>query len=1061
MSLLRPALLAVLALAACRNADPDKPGIPDADGDGYDELVDCDDENEAVHPDADEVCDGLDNDCDGTFDLDVVDGDTFYTDGDGDGYGDPDAPVVACERVNGLVENATDCDDTREDVHPSADESDCTDPTDYNCDGSVSYADEDGDGYAACEDCDDTDRAVHPSAVEVCDDVDNDCDGDIDGGAIDAETWYADVDDDGYGDPDASAEACDPAEGYVANATDCDDTDATLNPDTLWHADGDGDGYGSASSAVLSCEPPAGFVADATDCDDADADVFPGAPEPDCTDPTDYDCDGTTAYADVDGDGAAACEDCDDTAPPVHPGATEVCDGVDNNCDGSEDGAVDAPTWYADVDGDGYGDPALGVTACTSPPSYVVDGSDCDDTAGTVHPGADEHCDGVDEDCDRVADDSPVDPTTWYADADGDGYAGGALTLDACSAPAGYLATADDCDDLDPALSPETVWYHDGDHDGYGDPADTLTTCAAPAGYLLDASDCDDTDPALSPETLWYADADADGYGDAASPTAACLTPAGYVADATDCDDAAPTAHQGAVEDCDGLDNDCDGVADEPHLVEDFDDPVDPAVVSLNGTAVQGFDYVAREGWLQLTDASTDQAGAAFLTAPVGSSSWYAAFSINISGGSEGDGLALAFLNSSDPTVVGRTGGGFGFKDLDGYAVALDTYNAADRWLLVDGLAGTEHTAPGNDAVDPVWNTGWRDVEVWFDAGDVTVMVDDAHPVRWQLDPATQPWAAAQLLGVTAGTGSATQQHLVDDLFLGCAPDQDFDYDGFDKHEDCDNVDPTVYPGAPDAWGDGVDQDCDGIDGADADGDGNASVASGGTDCDDADAAISYGTSTCPAASCADIAATVEGAVDGIYTLDSAALGPVDMACDLSGGGWMLVFKKSTGVTNDPYDLWVSGDLNATDTTLMDRDGESADFASPWYKQHWADVAEVRVEVLEGGEPVQWMEYAPAGADDLSWYDQAHLTGSSYTDLVSAEQNYWSITGDASNNRHWFINGHYGGCAADTGWVVANGGSGPCTWNTLWAVRYAQGTTAQSWTSGSIGTADALAVWVR
>ena len=83
---------------------------------------------------------------------------------------------------------------------------------------------------------------------------------------------------------------------------------------------------------------PDGFVVESGDCDDDQVAVYPGAPEEDCTDPVDYNCDGSTGYADLDGDGTPACNDCDDTDPDVNPYAAEVCnDGVDDNCDGSAD----------------------------------------------------------------------------------------------------------------------------------------------------------------------------------------------------------------------------------------------------------------------------------------------------------------------------------------------------------------------------------------------------------------------------------------------------------------------------------------------------------------------------------------------------------------------------------------------------------------------------------------------------------------------------------------------------------------------------------------------------
>ena len=146
-------------------------------------------------------------------------------------------------------------------------------------------------------DCDDSDRLSYPGAVETCDSADNDCNGAVDDGAVDASTWYI---------------------------------------------DGDGDGFGGAAT-VLSCTQPAGYAALDGDCDDADTLYYPGAPES-CSAVQDYNCDGSVGYADADGDGFVACNDCDDGDPASYPGAVELCDGADNDCDGAiDDGAIGGP----------------------------------------------------------------------------------------------------------------------------------------------------------------------------------------------------------------------------------------------------------------------------------------------------------------------------------------------------------------------------------------------------------------------------------------------------------------------------------------------------------------------------------------------------------------------------------------------------------------------------------------------------------------------------------------------------------------------------------------------
>ncbi|MDG1481038.1 MAG: putative metal-binding motif-containing protein, partial [Myxococcota bacterium] len=108
---------------------------------------------------------------------------------------------------------------------------------------------------------------------------------------------------------------------------------------------------------------------------------------------------GVVEAVDADADGYDAEEDCDDANSMVNPSASEICDGVDNNCDGSVDEDVTS-TFYADVDDDGFGNAEQTAEACEKPDGFVPIGSDCDDTNGEVYPSAPEQCDGVDNDCD-------------------------------------------------------------------------------------------------------------------------------------------------------------------------------------------------------------------------------------------------------------------------------------------------------------------------------------------------------------------------------------------------------------------------------------------------------------------------------------------------------------------------------------------------------------------------------------------------------------------------------------------------------------------------------------
>ena len=341
----------------------------DLDGDGFNTEDDCDDDNAAVNPDAEEVCDGEDNNCDGATDIDAIDATIYYSDEDGDGFGDPAALVASCEDAPGLV-----LDDT---------------------------------------DCDDDDDQVHPEATEVCDDVDNNCDGltDDDDPALDlstATTWYRDLDGDGHGNPGDSREACQGAADEASAGNDCDDGDATVSPSAQEVCGGgdedcdelvddeddsidpgslqssfydtDGDGYGNAAAAD-ACVVPSGAVSEGGDCDDENTDVNPGAPE--LCDERDNDCDGLT-------------DDDDDTLDPSS-----------------------ATAYYLDGDNDGFGDDSTPGLACEVPSGALTVGGDCDDGDASVNPDAVELCSsGVDEDCDGSPEPCGVDGALTEADAD-------------------------------------------------------------------------------------------------------------------------------------------------------------------------------------------------------------------------------------------------------------------------------------------------------------------------------------------------------------------------------------------------------------------------------------------------------------------------------------------------------------------------------------------------------------------------------------------------------------------------------------------------------------------
>ncbi|MBI3250188.1 MAG: PD40 domain-containing protein [Deltaproteobacteria bacterium] len=297
--------------------------------------------------------------------------------------------------------------------------------------------------------------------------------------------------------------------------------------------------------------------------------------------------------------------DCDDTDPDIHPGATEVCDGVDDDCDGQIDENLQQ-IFYRDSDGDGFGTTTITTQACAIPTGYVVNSSDCNDSNTAIKPNATESCNNVDDDCDGQVDEGfPV--TTFYRDSDGDGFGNIAVTTQACSAPTGYVALPSsgpyagrfDCDDTKSSLNPAhpALSVSDG-CDGVDNDCDGLFDENAPQRYSCwgpNSWQCGYVSSLIS----FYRDADGDGYG-AGTATLACKQPKGY-APKGDCNDSNAAINPKAAESCNGVDDNCNAQIDEQTNIAlvyrdaDGDGYGDPNV-SLAGACSPQTGYVSRSG---------------------------------------------------------------------------------------------------------------------------------------------------------------------------------------------------------------------------------------------------------------------------------------------------------------------------------------------------------------------------------------------------------------------------------------------------------------------------------
>lgn len=449
--------------------DESCPSCSDADNDTFYAqigcgIVDCNDENNAINPNAKEICDGIDNNCNGRIDEAGADGaSAYYPDNDKDGFGDNSQELITCMPPNDYISVGGDCDDSIANVNPAAPEF-CNNGLDDDCDGFVDEVDANGGcSNAVCseqelialqENCTNSSSLLsgcisNSNLSANCDQAVNNLltcaasnayacltDGSISFDDALACVYYT------QGSPcqleleqvlgnyvpgecvPGSTQACGSSVGECTQGqricsdyatwgscnggirpTDeiCDnkDNDCDGTIDNSCVACTDNDGDGFYTS--LECPYSNGDL----DCNDANSNINPGAPEV-CGDAIDNNCDGQideTCPVDTDGDGFDITQDCNDNDFSIYPGAPEQCDSLDNDCNGIvDDNPINGETYYRDEDGDGFGDPSNTIQSCQPPSGYIYPTPpDCDDANASINLSAIEICgDGIDQNCDGV-----------------------------------------------------------------------------------------------------------------------------------------------------------------------------------------------------------------------------------------------------------------------------------------------------------------------------------------------------------------------------------------------------------------------------------------------------------------------------------------------------------------------------------------------------------------------------------------------------------------------------------------------------------------------------------